>query len=171
MENSYIKISPHPRFLELLFTFKSESFRVFGDVLGLHEIDHVAVTRINSDGELLAFSSTPALEFNLFKNNLWLFDKSYHPEWFYHCTQSEWQALYIPERYDELYYIKQIKHQYPLGFALSKKIDDTYFIYSLASSRDCDATRESFISHFDDFYRIGEYCSSRLTHLFQSENL
>ncbi|WED42481.1 hypothetical protein [Legionella cardiaca] len=171
MEKSWAQVTPHPKFLELLFTFRTKLFTIFGDVLGLHGITHIAITRINNQGELLTFSSTPALEFNLFKNNLWQFDRTYDPAWFQNRTQSEWSKLYNPERYDELYYIKQIKHQYLLGYSLSTQLNNNFFIYSLASNQNCTNTRTIYENHFDDFYKIGDYCSHQLTSLFHmSEN-
>ncbi|CEK11750.1 hypothetical protein [Legionella hackeliae] len=169
MEKDYIRVTPHPKFLELLFAFRSELFSIFRDVLGLHEINHIAISRVSEQGELITFSSTPALEFNLFSNRLWYFDKSYHPTWFRQCTQNEWPTLYVPRRYDELYYSKQIKHQYPLGLSLSTQLNDVFFIYSLASHSSSLVARELFTTHVDDFYKIGEYCSEKLSTFFARE--
>lgn len=166
MEISPLEIVPHPQFLEALFAFKSKVSNVFSDVLGLHEISHIAVTQISSKRKILTFSSTPAMEFNLFNSNLWRFDKTYHPNWFTHCTQADWQSLYILERYDELYYLKQAKHHYPIGYSLVAKGGDNFFIYSLASHRSCNHTRELFANQFDDFYKIGQYCTNMLSNLF-----
>src|SRR5688500_854358 len=113
MENSLNDLMPHPHFLEILFAFKSKVSTVFRDVLGIHEIHHIALTRINKNNQLLTLSSTPAMEFNLFSSSLWRYDQSYHPKWFTLCTQSYWQNLYNQTRYDELYYLKQIKHSFP----------------------------------------------------------
>ncbi|MDI9818442.1 MULTISPECIES: hypothetical protein [unclassified Legionella] len=166
METRRTEVIPHPQLLDMLFAFKGRVSGVFKDVLGLHEINHIAVSRINANHEILTFSSTPAMEFNLFSGNLWRFDKTYQPDWFERCTQAEWPSLYTQERYDELYYIKQIKHHYPIGYSLAAKTDNAFFIYSLASSRACLKTGELFITHYEDFYKIGQYCSNMLNSLF-----
>ncbi len=160
-------VVPHPRFLEALFVFRSKVSSVFLDVLGIHEINHIAITQVNSDRNILTFSSTPAMEFNLFNGNLWRYDKSYQLEWFSRCSQADWRSLYTTERYDELYYLKQIKHHYPIGYSLATKVANTFFIYSLASSRSCGHTRELFANQHEDFYKIGQYCTDMLRHLFQ----
>ncbi len=166
MEYSHNDLMPHPQFLEFLFAFKNKVSTVFRDILGIHEIHHMALTRINTQNQILTFSSTPAMEFNLFNSSLWRYDLSYNPLWFNLCTQAHWQSLYNPTRYDELYYLKQIKHAFPIGLALAAKIDECYVIYSLASHKSCPHTRELFSTKQEDFYNIGQYCSSMLSPLF-----
>ena len=166
METSCRSIIPHPNLLEMLFIFKNKVSTVFQDVLGLHEIHHIAITRINANGEIMIFSSTPAMEFNLFKSNLWRFDGLYQATWFQQCKQAEWRTLYDNARYDELYYLKQLKHRYPLGYALAARMGNVFYIYSFASHRSCIKTRTLFVHKYDDFYKIGQYCTQNLITLF-----
>ncbi len=163
-------ISLHPQFFELLFVFKSKVSAVFREVLGIHEIAHIAINRINDHNQLISFSSTPAMEFNLFNSTLWRFDKTYQPEWFSACTEAPWQMLYTPERYDELYYLKQIKHHYPLGLSIGMQHQGAPLILSLASNKACSHTQEVFANHSDDFQKIGQYCFNRLSSLFAQYN-
>ena len=166
MENSRNRLKLHPQLLEILFAFKSKISPIFRDVLGIHEIDHVAITRINKSNQLMALSSTPALEFNLFSGSLWHYDQTYNPQWIHQCTQAYWQTLYSPSRYDELYYLKQIKHEYPIGISLAAKVEDDFVIYSLASHKSCSHTRAIFSTQQEDFYKIGQYCSNMLNPFF-----
>lgn len=167
MENSQFDAMPHPQLLEFLFAFKSKVSNVFSDVLGIHEIHHLALTRINKHNQLLTLSSTPAMEYNLFTSSLWQYDQSYDPQWYKQGTQAHWQTLYKEERYDELYYVKQIKHAFPIGLSLAAKIDEDYVIYSIASNKACLHTRELFLTQQEDFYKIGQYCSNMLIPLFE----
>ncbi|MBA2656652.1 MAG: hypothetical protein H0U70_06655 [Tatlockia sp.] len=162
-----MEIAPHPQLLEALFVFRPRVSTIFRDVLGIHEIHHIAITQITSAQQILTFSSTPAMEFNLFNSNLWRYDKSYHPDWFRKCSQSDWQSLYTNSRYDELYYLKQVKHHYPLGYSLAAQLEENFFIYSFASHHACEQTRELFSHRYDDFYKIGQYCSKMLNQHFQ----
>lgn len=168
MEKSRHEIMLHPELLEILFVFKSKASAVFRDVLGLHEIDHLAFTCINQNHQLISLSSTPALEFNLFSSSLWRYDQAYKPQWFHLGQQDYWQNLYEPERYDELYYLKQIKHAYPIGLNLAAQMEQLYIIYSLASRKSCVHTRELFANQHEDFYKIGQYCVNRLVPLLNA---
>lgn len=166
MENSRKDVVLHSQLLEVLFAYKSKVSTVFRDVLGIHEIHHIALTQINKNNELLTLSSTPAMEFNLFSSQLWRYDQTYNPKWFTLCNQAYWQTLYKPTRYDELYYLKQIKHDFPIGLSLAGKIGEDHIIYSLASTKSCPHTRELFSTQQEDFYKIGQYCSNLLNPLF-----
>lgn len=165
-----MEIRPHPQLMEALFVHKSKVSAVFRDVLGIYEINHIAISQINSANQILSFSSTPAMEFNLFNSKLWRYDKSYSPDWFTLCSQAFWESLYAESRYDELYYLKQLKHHYPIGQTMAAKLADDFFIYSFASHSSCESTRELFIHRYDDFYKIGQYCSNMLNQLFQNYN-
>lgn len=161
-------VLPHPQLLEFLFAFKSKVSAVFKDILGIHEIHHLAVTRITKSNELIAFSSTPAMEYNLFSSPLWNHDKSYNPNWIGLETYAYWESLYNPRRYDELYFLKQIKHNFPLGLTLATQNNGDKLIYSVASHKSCSHTQELFASQLDDFYKIGHYCSNLFNPLFEN---
>lgn len=168
MEYHTKQLMLHPEFLEQLFAFKSKVTNVFRDVLGIHEINHIAITRVNKYNQLMALSSTPAMEFNLFTSSLWQHDQTYNPRWFNQGTQAYWQTLYQKTRYDELYYIKQIKHNLPLALSLAAKLGEDSVIYSMASHKFCSHTRELFATQQEDFYKIGQYCSNLLNPLFST---
>lgn len=111
------------------------------------------------------------MEFNLFSCPLWRYDTTYHPKWFNLCAQDYWQSLYDDQRYDELYCLKQIKHNYPLGISLAGRLDENPIIYSLASHKSCAQTRHLFSSQIETFYKIGQYCSNRLSPLLSDYDL
>lgn len=166
MEKNLKNVLPHPQFLEFLFAFKRTVSAVFKDILGLYDIHHFAVTRINKFSEIITLSSTPAMEYNLFSSPLWHYDKSYNPQWANCCVQAHWQELYKPSRFDELYYLKQIKHNLPIGVSLATQRNEDRIIYSLASHKSCLHTLELFTTQQDEFNKIGHYCSSLLSSLF-----
>jgi hypothetical protein len=170
MEFSSFELVPHPRLLDTLFAFKSKVLSVYREVLGIHEIDHIAITRINSHNEIQVLSSTPSMEFNLFSGSLWRYDKAYSRLWQALNTQDYWTNLYDTSRYDELYYLKQIKHAYPLGMSFAAMVDNQQLIYSLASHKDCANTRHLFATEQDDFYKIGHYCFKLLVPLFDQND-
>lgn len=166
MEISRKDLVLHPHLLDALFAFKSKVSAVFRDILGLYEINHLSLTRINKNNELLIFSSTPAMEFNLFNSALWRYDQTYDPKWFNLCSQAYWQTLYNPSRFDELYYVKQIKHDFPIGLSLAARVNNESYIYSLASHKSCSHSQELFSTQQENFYKIGQYCSNQLIPLF-----
>ena len=167
MEYRCNDFSPHPHLLGTLFAFKKKVSLIYQEVLGIHEVAHIAIARITNNGQFLIFSSTPALEFNLFNSSLWHHDQSYNAQWFSLNSHDYWHNLYYPPRYDELYYIKQIKHSYAIGMSLASHKNNQKLIYSLASHKSCSYTQELFTNQIDDFYKIGHYCFNLLEPLFQ----
>lgn len=157
---------PHANFLDMLFASQGQVGRVFKDILGLYEIGHIAISHIDKNFILQTFSSTPSLEFNLFNSHLWSFDKTYQSSWYNLCNLSPWTALYSPEHYDELYYLKQIKHDFPIGISFAVKLSDCHIIYSIASHSTSVETQDMFANQHDKFYKIGQYCSNLLLPLF-----
>jgi hypothetical protein len=157
----------HPRFLDALFAYKRKVSVIFKEVLGLHDMHHIAVSYIHHNQQLLSFSSTPSLEFNLFNSQLWQFDKTYDATWYNLCTTSSWPLLYVKQRFHELYYLKQLKTQLPLGFSFAVEALHGHFIYSMASHQSKQQTRELFIHELGHFYKIGHYCKKLLNPLFE----
>ena len=171
MNKNLTNVRPHPRLLDMLFACKSNISLIFKDVLGLHEINHISVTRIDHNQEILIFSSTPAMEYNLFTGNLWTFDNTWNPAWFQLCTRALWETLYHPEHYDELYYSRQIKHHFSAGLSLAVFEDNAHYIYSLASSMPAPQGLEIFMNNQDDFGKIGKYCKNLLNPYFMNAGI
>lgn len=155
-------VSLHPQLLNQLFAYKSKTRAVFNDVLGLHEINHISITYISPSNRLIALSSTPSIEFNLFSSPLWQYDKTFSLNWFKQCSQASWQSLYSPERYDELYYIKQTKPHYPFGYSMAAKLRHGHVIYSFASKSKADYPKQLIQDKPDEFYKLGQYCTTQL---------
>ena len=151
-----------PQWLNRLFAHKSKTRAIFRDVLALHEVNHIAIAYITAESTLLTLSSTPSLEYNMLSSGLWRFDNTYHPNWFKQNGHAYWQSLYSTERYDELYYIKQIKPHYPLGLSMAGPLGNGHVVYSIASSTDSDYTRDIFNTQRDELFQLGQYCSTHL---------
>lgn len=162
MDISQQGITLHPHWLNQLFAYQSKTRAVFSDVLGIHEINHIALAYLSSTHTLHALSSTPSMEYNLFSSGLWRFDRSYDLNWFSQCTSASWQSLYTPERFDELYYIKQAKPNYPLGLSIAAKTANGYIVYAIASATNTEYTQAIFSHQQHELIQIGQYCSTQL---------
>jgi len=77
---SNIKTSKlHPQALDIQFRHRKEISRRFSDVLGLFNIDHLTILIANPIHEILFFSTTPSIEFNLISSDLWPHDRCSSP--------------------------------------------------------------------------------------------
>lgn len=166
MDTHPFEVSLHPGFLNALFALKSPTMNIFRDVLGLHNIHHLSISQVDCDGRLMSFSSTPAMEFNLFNSALWRYDHCYQAQWFTQSSQACWGELYETKHFDELYYLKQVKHGYYVTRCLAENIDGEAWIYGMASQNHCWGTEDRFVSEVEEFYKIGQYCADLLRPYF-----
>ena len=200
----------HPLFLDSLFAYQRRVSSVFKDVLGLYDIDYMSISHINLERQLLTFSSTPSLEYNLFSKDLWRFDLTYQCAWYEQYRLSPWTALYTASRYDDLYDAKQVRHDITQGLSFAVKLacadhaslqaprpatcsrdpiiwctahDDRtetdqhpskepiavsqQLIYSIATHGRSEETAMIFAHEYENFYKIGEYCSHLLRPIFE----
>ena len=160
------KISPHPQLIETLFAFRYRVFRIFNEVLGLHEIDHIAITRIDKEQRIAVFSSIPAIEHNLFqacsgvstipivKNGL--SKKKQQPGLRFMSQVAIMNSIIL----------RQIKPQLPTSLSLSTLKASGYYIYSFASHSLNPRTAVLFQRCQKELYEIGHYCNNLLQSIF-----
>lgn len=168
MDNRFTPLMLHPKLLDMLFAHKRKVNRVFEQVIGIHDVDHLSIYKITSDNKLLCFSSTASLEYNLFSKPLWHFDRTFHPQWFMSEQHNTWDALYLPARFDELYYLKQIKPRLPVGISIARTHNDHPIIFSIASHQSNSEHRLN--TCINDLADMGQYCCNELHELFESYN-
>lgn len=168
MRNTFEKTKPHPQFMAMLFAHQARVSSVFNDVLGLHGLKHMAIAQIDSEQNILVFSSKPSLEFNLFVSGLWKMDKTYHPDWYRQNSFAFWETLYADAYYDELYYECQIRHHLPLGFSVAAKTHEHHYIYSLGFDALKTETFEEIHENTEDFQNMGRYCQQLLEPCFRN---
>ncbi|MFY7697712.1 MAG: hypothetical protein ACOVQX_02690 [Legionella sp.] len=156
----------NPQLLDLLFAHKGSVSTIFSDVLGLLNLDHIAIAYLNHKQQLTIFSSTPSLEFNLFNSPLWRLDKTYRPSWYTSCGQASWQELYTRSHYDQLYHVKQNIPGYHRTISFAVKQEENYLVYSFASHSQQPITKEIFAQQHEQLLKIGQYCTKGLLPLF-----
>jgi hypothetical protein len=158
-------ITLHSEWLTILFAHKYQTHAVFKEILGQHEIHHMAIAYISHQRILTAVSSTPSIEYNLFNSGLWRYDACYQPDQLLALPFVNWQSLYAVERYHELAYIKQMQPRYSIGIAFASAVKNGHIIYSIASRRPDSGIEEHFKKHFCELRQVSEYCLARLQNL------
>ena len=69
----------HSEIVTILFENRRYIKTIFLDIHGLYEIAHVGLTIIDPSADLVVFSSTPNIEYNLIQQNLWRNDPCFSP--------------------------------------------------------------------------------------------
>ena len=164
--NPTYTIHPHAR--ELLFQHKRVVSRVYRDVLGLHEIDHIAITSLNKNYQLSFLSHTPALEYNLIQTGLWMHDASYHPSFLSQHKAQAWPSLYAPMHRKPLINLKQIKTNIRAGLSIPDARQTRLLMFSFGTCSKHPDAASRLLDKAPELLQIGYYCFHQLSYLFLS---
>lgn len=170
--NSLQTIILHPKLLEILFECRREVSRKFSDVLGIYYFDHVTTMIINPHNQAVIFSSTPSIEYNLIKNELWVNDGHFLLE---HINENEffwWPQAYAPKYFNDIQKIRETDHACNLGITIVKNIHGFTNVYSFATRCKKPELKEYYRDHLDEITKMGDYCYKRIreTYLHYSES-
>jgi len=165
--NNSMNLKMHPKILTILFNHKNEILRKLTDLRGLHYLDHISILLVNSHREIIILSITPSVEFNLIAQDLWQFDRSFDPAQFSTGQLLFWDNSYTSEYYYQLKYLKEIKHNFSLGFNVLRKIEGFYLIYSFATRSDDLNLKNYYQSIATDLYSLGDYGYKELRGLYE----
>ena len=155
-----------PDVVNISFRHRKEISRVFNDVLGLHDIDHVSIDIVNAQNELIYFSTTPSMGYNLISSNMWLYDGSISPTFFKSYSFYYWDQTYHQNFFDAIKKIKETEHGFSFGFTLVRKVNGFYILYSFATRGNTLERKLFFQSHVDELLKIGDFCYKSIRSLY-----
>lgn len=166
MESTKPACTLNPEAKRLIFEHARPAHHVFSDVIGLHDIDHLALTTISPQNELTILSYKPAVEFDLITTDLWHYDHSYHPDFFKTRQCKLWSDLYDPNKYAELIQVKQHSKHLRAGISTTLSYNNCILLLSFATqSKHPDAGQRLLEAH-PDLIKMGRYCFQKISHLF-----
>lgn len=150
------RVKFHDAILEILFAHKNEIFRKFSDIKGLYFLDHVAITIFNPENEIVIFSLTPSVEYNVIIKELWKSDITFKPDEYADGSFAWWDDK-ANEYSEEIKRIKKENHHFSVGFNLYKKVDGFRFIYSFASRKKDEDMRLYYENIINELFLLGDY--------------
>jgi len=166
LEENLGNIKLHDDLLDILFKHKKDISLKLSDIRGMFNIDHVSINILNSRNELIIFSSTPSVEFNLIMNGLWKYDRSFLPTFLEDRSLFWWENAYMDGNKKIIKQIKEEMHGYTLGFGLTQKIDTLNLIYSYATRSKEKNLKDYYISHKNDLLLVGDYAFRLLRDIY-----
>lgn len=159
-------VRPHHDMMSILFKHKSIISQRLSSVIGLFNIDHISIKFINPHNELVIFSSTPSVEFNLILNNMWQYDKSFFPDWLESGSLFWWENAYVKEHSKALKQTKEAIHGYTLGWGISQQIDKLRLIYSYATRSPNEDLKSYYTSFKNELLLVGNYAFKLLRDIY-----
>jgi len=147
----------HENILDILFKHKEEIYKKLIDLKGTFLIDHISIKIIDPSGKLLIFSITPSVEYNLIVQGLWKHDKSFSITFQENNDFYPWEMAYSKDYFNEIKYLKEIKHGFTFGFNISKKLGDFNLIYSYATRSKNNGLPDYYEKHRNELAHMGDY--------------
>jgi hypothetical protein len=145
-------ITLHPEVIEILFENRPYVKKVFSNLRGLHGITHMAMACIDPSDELMVFSSTPTIEYNLIHQNLWVHDHAFVPE-----AELKNALLWWDYPHDKLEKIKLKHHHLTVGMTICRPIGDFRLVYSFATDEKYKNLRQYYTENLFGLIDMGDY--------------
>lgn len=169
-EENKQNLNLHPNILDILFVHKQAIARRLSDIKGIYFIEHVSINIISSLNEVIVFSGTPSVEYNIIVKELWRYDKSFNPQSLVNGSFVSWQEGYTKSHAQELIKIKETNHNFTYGFNLIRRIDDFTMVYSFATRKHLSNIDEYYLNVCDDLFSLGDYSYKLLKDIYSQYN-
>lgn len=157
----------HPEILTILYEHRRYIKSVFFELNGLYDICHFAVTIINPSKEIIVFSATPNIEFNLIKRELWQEDLCFSPE-----LESTNKLCWWDFNQEE-FLSKKIKlenNRFTQGFTILRRVNNFCLLYSFATKSLRTDLKSYYESNCFGLIDLGDYFFKSIRPLYLSYN-
>jgi len=155
----------HTDIINILFSHKKEVSNKFRDIKGLHCLDHIAINIVNPENEVVIFSFTPSIEYNLIIQGLWQYDITFCSN-NYEDNTIIWWDKNSSDTDNEIRKIKETDHNFTLGFNINKKINGFKLIYSFATRNKDEYIRQYYTKIKQELVLFGDYCYKLINNLY-----
>lgn len=145
-------IKLHPNAIEILFNHRGEIKKAFSNLKGLHGISHMGIACIDPSNELVAFSTTPSIEYNLMHQNLWMHD---------HCFAADKgpknTLLWWDYELEKLGQLKLLNNRFTVGMTICRPVGQFYLVYSFATQEKHKGLRQYYSENLFGLMDMGDY--------------
>lgn len=157
----------HPKAYEISFRHRQEIARKFRDVLGIWGIHHISIDIISPGEELIYFSTTPSMGYNLIHNQLWQHDGSISPTYYKERPYYYWHQTYDKNFYQQIKQVKEADYGFAFGFTLVRLVEGFYILYSFATRNKDQETKDFFERNTAHLLKMGDYCYKLIREIYK----
>lgn len=163
-------ITLHPSAKDFLFKHYRSVRKIFGDVLGLLEVDYLSITLITPQHELLFLSSHPAIECNLIEHGLWQHEPCLDDTFLHGNSYQYWHNLYTKPVHKKLLHYKQEIFKFGFGLAISHIFRDYRVIYTFGFKATDEITKQKIENNIEKLCNMGLYCLQNILNTIELPN-
>lgn len=161
--NQKHKIKLHPEVTEILFENRRYIKNVFSNLQGLYGITHMGMACIDPSHELIAFSTTPNIEYNLIHQNQWINDHCFIPDITHRNTLLWWD-----DQSEKIEKIKLKNNHFTLGMTICRPISNFFFVYSFATEERAEGLRQFYNENLFGLIDMGDYFYKSIRDLYST---
>ncbi|OGV29999.1 MAG: hypothetical protein A3E88_07495 [Legionellales bacterium RIFCSPHIGHO2_12_FULL_35_11] len=158
-----IETTLYPKILDILFENRRYIKNIFLNINGLYDIAHIGVTIIDPASEIVVFSSTPNIEYNLIHQNLWKNDLCFSPRQHNNNRLSWWDT-----QFDEIEKIKLKNNKFTVGMTITRQVNDFCLLFSFATRSKKKDLREYYESNIFGLIDVGDYFYKSIMSIYSS---
>lgn len=161
----------HPEILNILLENRRYVKSVFLEINGLYDIAHFGLTIVDPSNEMVVFSSTPNIEYNLIHQNLWKHDPCFSSLMQDDNGLSWWNTDQLVDNGDEIERIKLQNNKFSFGVTISRPVNNFCFLYSFATRSKRDDLSEYYTSNIGELIDIGDYFYKSIMDIYSSYSI
>ena len=164
-------ITLHPAAKDFLFKHYRSLKRIFGDVLGLLEVDYLSIALITPQNELLFLSSQPSIESNLIEHGLWQHDPCLNHVFLNGASHQYWNSIYLKPAHEKLLYYKQEAFEFGFGLAIPDRFKEFQVIYTFGFKATDAITKHKIENNIKKLCNMGQYCLQNILNSIPLPNI
>jgi hypothetical protein len=160
------KLELHPKAKEISFKHLFIIQDIFGkSILGSVGIDYFSLNIVDPKGTITTYSSCPAYEYRLIKNNLWGLGGILDPANHQNDAFVFWDELYPKNLKSVLIQEREKNEEFLFGFYIMRQVGNLFVIYSFGTTTNND--KERYKDSKLILAEIGDHFLSELKEVYQ----
>lgn len=160
------QIKLDPEVIEILFENRRYIKSVFSNLKGLHGITHMGMACIDPSQGLIAFSTTPNIEHNLFNQHLWLEDHCFDLD-----IEDKNSLVWWDYQNEKIEKVKLLNNRFTMGMTIYRPIGNFSFMYSFATDEKVKGLRQYYTDNLFGLIDMGDYFYKSLRELYSHYSL
>jgi len=150
----------HADILNILYEHRRFVAKIYRDIMGFYNISHIGLSIVNPAHELVVFSTTPNIEYNLISNQLWTQDCCFNPSIGQSNKFSWWgdnTSNLSDNQQNHLNKIKLLNNNFTLGMSIARNLQGFDLIYSFASKSKQPDLQAYYATNLPRLIEIGDF--------------
>ena len=152
----------------LLMSFENQwrIRKIYTEIIGLNEIDHLSINIVDPNGEMSIISYNPSIVYKIFKDGTYLYNGTISPTYYENLDFYTWDQCFDKRFYNEVKNSLQIKNGIDTGIAMIHREFNFHILFSFASKRKNGDMLADAIENNQQFLKMGFHCLESIKDIY-----